>query len=155
VLLCFKFLIFLKKKRMDKKDKALSLFRTGYNCAQAVTLTFSEEDSATAKAAAGFGGGMGRMQKTCGALTGAYILFGLRHGTDGLPSEEEKKKVYNLVRNLNMKFVERNGTDLCSELLGEDINTPEGKSAIESKGLTGKVCEKCITDVVDIIEKID
>ncbi|MCJ7820731.1 MAG: C-GCAxxG-C-C family protein [Bacteroidales bacterium] len=140
---------------MDKKERALSFFREGYNCAQAVTLTFTGENSTAANAAAGFGGGMGRMQNTCGALTGAYILFGLRHGTDGLPSEEEKKKVYDLVRNLNMKFVERNGTDLCSELLGEDINTPAGKSAIESKGLTGKVCEKCIGDVVEIIEIID
>jgi len=140
---------------MDNKDRALSFFREGYNCAQAVALTFTGQDSDTAKAAAGFGGGMGRMQKTCGALTGAYILFGRRHGTAGLPSEEEKKKVYDLIRKLNMKFVERNGTDLCSDLLGEDINTPDGKSAIKSKGLTAKVCEKCISDVVEIIEKID
>ena len=140
---------------MDKKDKALSFFRAGYNCAQAVALTFTGENSASVNAAAAFGGGMGRMQKTCGALTGAYIVFGLRHGTEGLLSEEEKLRIYDRVRTLNMEFVLRNGTDLCSELLGEDINTPEGKAAIESKGLSEKVCEKCICNVVEIIEKID
>jgi hypothetical protein len=54
----------------------------------------------------------------------------------------------------NSIFVERNGTDLCSELLGEDLNTPEGKLRIKERDLHTGVCEKCITDAIEIIEEI-
>jgi C_GCAxxG_C_C family probable redox protein len=139
---------------MNKKDKALNFFREGYNCSQAVLMACAGESEATVKAAAAFGGGMGRMQKTCGAVTGAYIWFGLNYGASGLPQENDKVQVYDRVKKFNRIFVGRNGTDLCSELLGEDINTPEGKSRIKEKDLHTSVCEKCIIDAIDIIEEM-
>jgi len=139
---------------MNKKDKAISYFREGYNCSQAVLMACAGEGEATAKAAAAFGGGMGRLQKTCGAVTGAYIYFGIKYGAPGLPQENDKMQVYDKVTSFNRAFVERNGTDLCSELLGEDLNTPVGKARIKEHGLHEKVCEKCITDAIEIIEEI-
>ena len=139
---------------MNKKEKAISYFREGYNCSQAVLMACAGEGEATAKAAAAFGGGMGRLQKTCGAVTGAYIYFGIKHGVPGLPEENDKIQVYDRVKMFNRIFVDRNGTDLCSELLGEDLNTPEGKSRIKERDLHTSVCEKCITDAIEIIEEI-
>lgn len=139
---------------MNKKDKAISYFREGYNCSQAVLMACAGEGEATAKAAAAFGGGMGRLQKTCGAVTGAYIYFGMNYGASGLPQENDKMQVYERVKSFNKAFVERNGTDLCSELLGEDLNTPDGKARIKELGLHEKVCEKCIIDALEIIEEI-
>ena len=88
------------------------------------------------KAAAAFGGGMGRMQKTCGAVTGAYIWFGLNYGTPGLPEESDKIRVYDRVKRFNR--ILQKGTDAISrsELLGEDLNTPDGKARIKERGLT-------------------
>jgi len=60
----FNFLIILKKKRMEIKDKAITCFRNGYNCAQAVALVFNIEENGAVRAASAFGGGMGRMQQT-------------------------------------------------------------------------------------------
>jgi C_GCAxxG_C_C family probable redox protein len=137
---------------MNKKDKAISYFREGYNCSQAVLMACAGEGEATAKAAAAFGGGMGRLQKICGAVTGAYIYFGMNYGVAGLPQEDDKIQVYERVKRFDKAFVERNGTDLCSELLGEDLNTPDGKTRIRERGLHEKVCEKCITDAIEIIE---
>ena len=139
---------------MNKKDKAIGFFREGYNCSQAVLMACAGEDEATVKAAAAFGGGMGRLQKTCGAVTGAYIWFGLNYGTPGLPEESDKIRVYDRVKRFNEAFIERNGTDICGELLGENLNTPDGKARIKERGLHEKVCEKCITDAIDIIEEI-
>lgn len=139
---------------MNKKDKAISYFREGYNCSQAVLMACAGEGEATAKAAAAFGGGMGRLQKTCGAVTGAYIYFGMNYGASGLPQENDKMQVYERVKSFNKAFVERNVTDLCSELLGEDLNTPDGKARIKELGLHEKVCEKCIIDALEIIEEI-
>jgi len=139
---------------MNTTDKALSFFRKGYNCSQAVLMACAGEGEATAKAAAAFGGGMGRMQKTCGAVTGAYIYFGMNYGAAGLPEEKDKIQVYERVKRFNKAFVERNGTDLCAELIGENLNTPDGKARIKERGLHEKVCEKCIIDAIEIIEII-
>lgn len=150
----FIFLIFLRKTEMKRKEKAVGHFKDGYSCAQSVVMAFVGEDHNSVRAASAFGGGMGRMQQTCGAVTGAYIVFGLIHEAPRLPSEAEKHLIYARVRSFRQEFVKRNGTDSCSELLGEDLNTEEGKAAIKSKGLTGNVCEKCIRDAVEIIESI-
>jgi len=136
---------------MNKKEKAISYFRSGYNCSQSVLMAFAGEGEDMAKAAAAFGGGMGRMQKTCGAVTGAYIWFGVAYAKGGLPDDTDKTRVYEKVREFNRLFVARNGSDSCSELIGEDLTTPEGKSRIAARGLTEKVCEKCVADAVEII----
>ncbi len=139
---------------MNKTDRAIRYFRAGYNCSQAVLLACAGEDREAAKTAAAFGGGMGRMQKTCGAVTGAYIWFGLAYGTQDIPQENDKVRVYDRVREFNRLFTEKNGTDQCSELLGYDLNSREGKESISKLGLTEKVCEKCIRDSVEIIESL-
>ncbi len=139
---------------MNTKEKALYHFREGYNCSQSVLMACAGESAMIVKAGAAFGGGMGRLQKTCGAVTGAYLWFGLAYGPDGVPGEDDKARVYDRVKEFNRIFVDRNGSDLCSELLGEDLNTTEGKSNIARRGLTRKVCEKCITDAIEIIEML-
>ena len=139
---------------MNKTDKALNFFRAGYRCSQSVLMACAGDSGETARVSAAFGGGMGRMQKTCGAVTGAYLWFGMAYGAPSLPSESDKENVYGRVKEFNRIFTERNGTDQCSVLLGEDLNTPEGKENIARKGLTRKVCEKCIRDAIEIIETI-
>ena len=53
------------------EEKASTLFKSGYNCAQAVFLAFAEKmniDRETAiKLSSSFGGGIGRMREVCGA----------------------------------------------------------------------------------------
>lgn len=138
---------------MTKKEKALEYFREGYNCAQSVFLPFAGENKTNTQISSGFGGGMGRMQKSCGALTGAYMVLGLRYGAPGCPDEESKLKVYSEIRSLNNEFVGLFGSDQCIDLLGEDMNSDEGKQRIKEKDLHTFVCEKCIEAVVSILEK--
>jgi len=140
---------------MNLTEKAVSYFRQGYSCSQSVLMACSGESEPAARAAAAFGGGMGRLQKTCGAVTGAYIWLGMKYGAAGVPAEKDKKRVYERVREFNSIFTERNGTDQCSELLGEDLNSREGKARIAAGGLTEKVCEKCIRDAIEIIESLE
>jgi C_GCAxxG_C_C family probable redox protein len=140
---------------MNLTEKAISYFREGYSCSQSVLMACSGESEPAARAAAAFGGGMGRQQKTCGAVTGAYIWLGMKYGAAGLPAESDKNRVYERVREFNRIFTERNGTDQCSDLLGEDLNSREGKARIAARGLTEKVCEKCIRDAIEIIESFE
>ncbi|MBF0263912.1 MAG: C_GCAxxG_C_C family protein [Gammaproteobacteria bacterium] len=60
-------------------------FYNGLNCSQSIIAKYAGKynlDVATAcQLATGFGGGMGRQAKTCGALTGAYLVLGLEFGS--------------------------------------------------------------------------
>ena len=69
---------------MSRVEQAVSCFQGGFNCSQAVLSTYAQDfgldREAALKLAAGFGGGMGRMAGTCGAVTGAFMVLGLKHG---------------------------------------------------------------------------
>ena len=55
----------------DRIQKAVELFRSGYNCSQSVVAAFADMYGFTQEQAlrmsASFGGGIGRMRETCGA----------------------------------------------------------------------------------------
>ncbi|MDR0496836.1 MAG: C-GCAxxG-C-C family protein, partial [Treponema sp.] len=99
-------------KRQSKVKEAIDCFNNGFNCSQAILSTYCEEfglDKNTAlKIACGLGGGMGRLQETCGAVSGAYLLIGLIHGKGIKEDDTAKEKTYTLVREFAKKFEERN-----------------------------------------------
>ncbi|WP_242975830.1 C-GCAxxG-C-C family protein [Desulfosporosinus sp. FKB] len=67
-----------------RSDIAVDCFLSGFNCAQAVFSTYSNDLGLTMemakKIACGFGAGMGYIGETCGAVTGALMLIGLKYG---------------------------------------------------------------------------
>ncbi|MBQ8270166.1 MAG: C_GCAxxG_C_C family protein [Bacteroidaceae bacterium] len=109
---------------------AVSLFKEGYNCSQAVVAAYADLYGFTReqalRMAASFGGGIGRMRKTCGAACGLFMLAGLETGcTDG-KDRGGKEANYILVQQLAEEFTKRNGSLTCAELLGlkKDAPTP-------------------------------
>lgn len=87
---------------------------------------------------------MGRLGKTCGAVTGAYLLIGLMYG-------EEIEKTYQFVQEFEKRFIERNKTTDCEKLLGVDLIN--GDKAI-AKQMVTKVCPIMVNDVAEILEAI-
>lgn len=69
---------------MERSEHAKELFLGGNNCAQSVLLSFAKDfgfsKELALKVSAGFGGGMGRVQGTCGAVTGAIMVLGIMKG---------------------------------------------------------------------------
>jgi len=106
------------------------------------------------KTAQSFGGGMAQMGQTCGSVTGAFMVIGLKYGRTRADDDEAKRRTYALVREFVEQFKARNGTILCRELLGCDISTPEGNRAAKEKGLFSIVCPGFVRDAVGILEKI-
>jgi len=141
--------------RQNKVDEAIACFDERFNCAQAVLSTYCEEfdmDKQLAlKVAGGMGAGMGRLQETCGAVTGAYMLIGLMHGKDTIGDEAAKEKTYALVQEFAKRFVERNGSTGCRELIGVDLVNGD-KQTIADQVVA--VCPKMIRDAVEIIEEL-
>ena len=107
---------------------AEELFKEGYNCAQAVFCAHCEEfeiDLETgAKLASAFGGGMGRMREVCGALSGLFLLLGLKEGYSDPKDNEGKKELYTKVQELAGEFRDEFGSIICKELLGMTPKAP-------------------------------
>lgn len=112
----------------ERIEKAVSLFKEGYNCSQAVVAAYADLYGFTReqalKISASFGGGIGRMRKTCGAACGLFILAGLESGCTIGKDREGKEANYKLVQKLADEFTQRNGSITCAELLGLDKSAP-------------------------------
>ncbi len=144
---------------MNKKDIALKYFRDHFNCSQAVFTAFGTEDGLSEeqclKTACAFGGGIGRQQLTCGAVTGAAMALGLRYGKGINDPEEKKTETYARVKKLFSEFDKKNGSVSCRELLtGLDMNDPGDHQRIMEMQLFEILCEKFVIDAVEITEEI-
>jgi len=143
---------------MDKVEQAVSCFKEGFSCTQAMLSTYGLDfglDLETAlKVAGAFGGGMGRMGEICGAVTGAFMVIGLKYGNIRAEDSQAKEKTYSLVKKFVERFKSRNGSIVCRELLGCDISTPEGMELAKEKNIFTTLCPKLVSDAAEIIEQI-
>jgi C_GCAxxG_C_C family probable redox protein len=140
---------------MNHIELALSRFAEGFNCSQAVFATYAQgvgEETALA-IASGFGGGMGRMAETCGAVTGAMMVLGLSFG-GATPDREAKERVYAKIREFAERFKARNGSLVCRDLLSCDISTPEGYETAKEKSLLTTTCPNFVRDAAEILEEM-
>jgi len=108
-----------------------------HNCAQAVLHTYADlagidEDTCMYMAGA-FGGGMGNMEGTCGALVGAGLVIGLVN-KDKVKSMKQMRQVMN-------KFMERNGATQCKLLKG--VGTK----------VVLRACPDCVADAAEFLEE--
>ena len=106
----------------ERVEKAVELFKEGYNCSQSVVAAYADVYGFTQeqalKMSASFGAGIGRMRETCGAACGMFLLAGLETGCTDPKSAEGKGANYAVVPDLAAKFRDINGSIICAELLG-------------------------------------
>lgn len=139
---------------MDKNDiiqRAFSYFDDGYACSQSVLLAFSEEfklDEKTAKLISStFGGGMGRLREKCGALTGGFMVLGLKYGNLDPQDMDTKLAAYRRVRELNKKVEALYGTTACSEILKKHATEAEVADRKHHK----IVCRRVVGNVAGLV----
>jgi C_GCAxxG_C_C family probable redox protein len=142
-----------------KSDVAVDRFLAGYNCAQAVLYSFSDDlhldKDAALKLACGFGAGMARKQEVCGAISGGILALGLKRGRGEGQDRAVTEELYRNVRELMSVFELRHGSCLCRALLnGCDLNTPEGQRYFQENDLLRKTCLGCVNTVVETVERI-
>ncbi len=141
-----------------KENEALNAFNLGLNCAQSVVTVFSEDlnfdNLQSLNLAFGFGGGMGRLQETCGAVTGAFMVLGIYNSKKQMDLSHRKEACYSMIRKFNEQFLSIHGSTKCRTLLNCDMNTEEGRLYMKKHNLRKTVCEKCISGSVRIIRKL-
>ena len=142
-------------KNQSKIQNAVACFNDGFNCSQAILSTYCEElglDKKTAlQIACGLGAGMGRLQETCGAVSGAYLLIGLKYGMFSKEDNLAREKTYALVKEFAQLFEERNTTTNCRKLLDIDLVNGDRQTAAER---VKTICPKMVQDAAEIIEKL-
>lgn len=143
---------------MDRSENAKELFLSGHNCAQSVLLAFADDlkfsKELGMKMAAGFGGGMGKQQETCGAVTGAIMVIGLLKGEVVNNNDELLPSSYSAVKDLTRDFVAVYKTTQCRDLIGCDLNTPEGSAKFKDEKIKENVCAGCVKKAVQIVESL-
>ena len=142
----------------SRVEEVVKTHADGFSCAQALLGVYGPEldmDRETAlKVAGGFGGGMGRMAGTCGAVTGAFMVIGLAHSMTKKGDLQQKELSYEYIRKFADKFRERNRTLVCRELMGVDVSTAEGFAEAKEKNIARTVCPKYIRDAAEILEEM-
>ena len=117
-------------------QKAMDLFKEGFNCSQSVFLAFEDMYKMDPKTAlmlsSSFGGGMGRLREVCGAVSGMFMVAGVLYGYDDPKDYEAKKVHYERIQQLAKEFELRNGSIVCRQLLGlgegKDTPAPEKRT---------------------------
>ncbi|WP_372947331.1 C-GCAxxG-C-C family protein [Mariniphaga sp.] len=140
---------------MTKKSALVEKQFSQFNCAQTVFSLFAKDlglDEKTAlKISSGFGGGM-NCAETCGAVTGSYMVIGMKHGHfTSDPKAKTKTKL--LMKQFNEKFKAAHKSLICKELTGYDISTPEGAAAANAERIHDTRCTKFIKTACDILEE--
>ena len=118
----------------------------GFNCCQAVACTYCDlfgmDEETAFKACEAFGARMGGMEGTCGAVSGAVFLAGLKNSCGDLEKPVSKGKTYQFSRAITAKFREKNGSLVCQDLKGIETGTPL------------RSCEGCILDAAALVEEL-
>lgn len=131
---------------MNKKELAIALHDRKFNCCQAVACAFAQEvgvDVPTLfKAGEGFGLGMGCMDGTCGALSGAILLAGFVNSDGNIDAPATKAHTYQLSKEMLNRFQKKCGSTVCRELKGVDTGTMLCS------------CPDCIQKGVEVVEEV-
>lgn len=108
-----------------------------HNCAQAIVSTYADLigfDETTARDIANaFGGGMGNMEGTCGALVGAGIVLGL--------ATKDRAKARTGMRQIMTRFQQKNGATQCKLLKGVGTH------------IVLRECSGCVSDAAELLEE--
>jgi C_GCAxxG_C_C family probable redox protein len=143
---------------LSKAKEADKQFEKGFSCAPSVVSTYSEQfglkEELALKIACGFGGGIGCTGRTCGAVTGAVMVIGLKHGQADVSDEESRQRTHKSVKKFIDKFTELHGSVECRELIGYDLSNPAEFESARESSVVHKKCHGFVYDAACILEDV-
>ncbi len=143
---------------MIQSNKAIDAFKSDFNCAQSVLIGYADslnfDKNLAINMSCGFGAGMGRLQKTCGAVTGAFMVFGIYNSLKYTENSIASKISRDTIQEFQKRFLLMHGTTDCKTLLNCNLRTEEGQQYFNENKLIEKICEKLVSDSVKIIYEL-
>lgn len=143
---------------MNRVEKAVFQFNRGFSCSQAILSAFAElfnlDYEKALKISQPFGGGIAHRGEICGAVAGALMVIGLKHGRVKAEDVMTRERTYEVVRKFIKKFVSINKSIVCRELLGYDLSQPEQYSIVQEKNLFQTFCSILVRNSAEILENL-
>jgi C_GCAxxG_C_C family probable redox protein len=141
----------------DHYSDAVELFKSGFHCSQAIFAAFSEEygfpKETALKLACPFGGGIGGYGRTCGALTGAIMVIGLKYGSSVATDIEAKTRSRLKTRKLIETFEKAHQSCNCNDLVGFDRTNMMGAELMAKLPYFHSTCPKFLETVIVFLEE--
>lgn len=143
---------------MNNYEQAVNMVKNGFQCSQATLAVLGRhlgiEHKQVLRLASGFGGGIARQGDICGAISGAIMAIGLKHGYEEAPNIEAREKVFFLTTELLKRIRAKYGCYNCRDLTGYEWTGPESSKLFHELGIPEKVCHKVIRDTIEIVQEI-
>ena len=138
---------------------AVSNLKAGYSCSEAVLIAYGPDlglaKDAAFKIASGFGGGMG-LKDTCGAVTAACMVIGLKYGAAGVEDSYSRQLTHEIMACFVKRFQVLQGSILCRDLIGGmDISGPQGRANIREKGRVPQIVACAVTTLEGLFAEND
>jgi len=147
-----------KETMTNRAEKAVSFFDEGFSCSQAVLASFSDlfglDRRQALKISQPFGGGIAHRGETCGAVSGAFLVTGLKFGRTEAEDLEAKEITYDKINEFIGRFMAAHGSILCRDLLGVNLSEPGVLEKAEEAKLFDSICRPLILSSVKILEEI-
>ena len=139
-------------------ERAVQLFVGGSSCAQALLSVygpdFGLDRELALKVAAPFGGGVSRTGGMCGAATGAILVLGVARGHTDPDDEAGRERIGELTREFLRRYHERQGSTLCTDILGHDLSQPGVAERVKAEGLSQEPCPAAVRAAAEILEDL-
>ena len=146
-----------ERTKISDADEAVACFKKGTNCTQALLSTYGRryglDPEIALRVSGAFGSGMG-MGETCGAVTGALMVIGLKHSKVAGSRLLSRDRTEDAAREFVERFKALQGTVLCRELLGCDVTTPEGLKRAKQERHFKKRCPALVKNAAEILEEL-
>jgi C_GCAxxG_C_C family probable redox protein len=140
----------------SKVEQAVAIFKEGFNCSQALLAAYGPElgleRELALKAGQPFGRGLGGQGRTCGAVSAACMVLGLKFASASRVIDKANgAATHRRVRDFCARFAGRNGSLECSVLLGR-AGQAGGRSAEDGKPARG--CADYVREAGEILDEM-
>ena len=142
---------------MTRTEFAVTRFKEGFRCSQAVLEAWARDagiDPVLARTIALPLAGGSALGGECGAVTGAFLVIGLKAGVSRAEDPEGFKTVFSRIRDLADRFRSLHGSLNCIELLGLDVFSEQGHREFQERDMKLTQCARYVEDVMGLLEQV-
>lgn len=148
--------MFEQEEQMNRTKFAVDRFKEGYKCSQAVLEAYAEtydiEPALARKIALPLAGGSA-IGGECGAVSGAFMVLGLRYAPETWDDAEATHTVFDKIGAFARRFQNLHGSLNCRDLIGLDVFTEQGFKQFEENNIKMTRCVRFVEDAMSILEE--
>ena len=143
----------LEESKISGRNHCSEYFDLGYSCAEASFMAICDmlevEDGPNSCVATCFGGGMGRNNLICGAISGCLMGIGVKLNRTSPTQSELKELAYSISKEYISTFEKENGSLYCTELCGCNMSTQDGLARYNDEKVHFTFCKPMVEKAVE------